>query len=246
MMTTVPFWLLRRRSAHGLTPSMSIFVPVFVPAAALLTVAGGASDSRRPMRIERSDEAWVEALRSSGPTASHVDVVSDLRDFLRRTLAKGFGPKLTPEDLEDLAQESLLRVHHKLDTFQGQSRFTTWAATIAVNCTLSELRRRRYEHLSIEEAGDTVDWSASEGDVPADEEQIALLRRGIAEALTDKQREAIQAALGGLPLMELARRWNVSQGAIYKLLHDARRRLKSYMEDTGNVGRAGAAQGWAS
>jgi RNA polymerase sigma-70 factor, ECF subfamily len=188
------------------------------------------------MRTERSDEAWVEALRSSGPTASHADVVSDLRDFLRRTLAKGFGQKLTPEDLEDLAQESLLRVHGKAETFQGQCRFTTWAATIAVNCALSELRKRRYRHVSIDEAGEQVDWSPGEGDSAVDEEQIALLRRGIVEALTDKQREAIQAALGGLPLMELARRWDVSQGAVYKLLHDARRRLKSYMETMSGTG----------
>jgi RNA polymerase sigma-70 factor (ECF subfamily) len=175
----------------------------------------------------------------------HADVVSDLRDFLRRTLAKGFGQKLTPEDLEDLAQESLLRVHGKIESFQGQSRFTTWAATIAVNCALSELRRRRYRHLSIEEAGEQADWSPSEGDGAADEEQIALLRRGIAEALTDKQREAIQAALGGLPLMELARRWDVSQGAVYKLLHDARQRLKGYMETMDATGGP-QRQGWAS
>jgi RNA polymerase sigma-70 factor (ECF subfamily) len=195
------------------------------------------------MRTERTDGAWVEALRASGPAGSHADVVSDLRDFLRRTLAKGFGQKLTPEDLEDLAQESLLRVHGKLDSFQGQSRFTTWAATVAVNCALSELRRRRYKHLSIEDAGEQADWSPSEGDGGVDEEQIALLRRGIAEALTDKQREAVQAALGGLPLMELARRWDVSQGAIYKLLHDARRRLKSYME---TVSGDDSPRGWAS
>ena len=201
-------------------------------------------------RIERSDEAWVEALRSCGPAPSHAGAdalaaVADLRDFLRRTLAKGFGPKLAPHDLEDLAQESLLRVHRKLDTFRGQSRFTTWAATIAVNCALSELRRRRTQHLSIEEAGETADWSPAEGDSASDEDQIALLRRGIAEALTDKQRQAIQAALGGLPLMELARRWNVSQGAVYKLLHDARRRLKGYMEQVRGAD-AGAPRGWAS
>jgi RNA polymerase sigma-70 factor, ECF subfamily len=207
-----------------------------------LTAANPPDDSRRVIRSERSDEEWADALRGVGPAASHTDVVSDLRDFLRRTLAKGFGQKLAPEDLEDLAQESLLRVHGKLDTFQGQSRFTTWAATIAVNCALSELRRRRYKHLSIEEAGETADWSPGDGDEGVDEEQIALLRRAIAEALTDKQREAIQAALGGLPLMELARRGGVSQGAIYKLLHDARRRLKSYME---TVDGAGAPQGLA-
>lgn len=193
--------------------------------------------------VERSDETWVGALRASGGGAAHDDIVADLREFLRRTLARGFGQKLTPADLEDLAQEGLLRVHAKLDTFQGQSRFTTWAATIAVNCTLSELRKRRYRHVSIEDAVEGVDWSPSEGDSPADEGQIALLRRGIAVALTDRQREAIQAALGGLPLMELARRWNVSQGAVYKMLHDARRRLKHYIEtESGDV----APQGYAS
>src|SRR5581483_3232296 len=121
----------------------------------------------------------------------------------------------------------MLRVQHKLDTFAGQSRFTTWAATIAVNTALSALRKRRHQHVSIEEAGERADWSADKED---DDPRIALLRQGIEQALTARQREAIQAALGGLPLMELARRYDVSQGAVYKLLHDARQRLKHFLE----------------
>jgi len=183
------------------------------------------------MRADRSDEAWVDGLREAADAATRDAVVCDLRDYLRRTLAKGFGHQLQGADLEDLTQETLLRVHHKLDTFEGQSRFTTWAATIAVNTALSELRRRRFQHLSIEEAGDRADWAREEDGAVDDEQQVELLRRGIAEALTDRQREAIQAALGGLPLMELARRYGVSQGAVYKLLHDARRRLKRFLED---------------
>jgi hypothetical protein len=65
---------------------------------------------------------------------------------------------------------------------------------------------RRYQHLSIEEAGEQADWSAEDSATDDDEEQLAIMRRGIAEALTARQREAIEAALGGLPLMELARR----------------------------------------
>jgi RNA polymerase sigma-70 factor (ECF subfamily) len=174
------------------------------------------------MQAERTDQAWVDALKAGD--------LDDLRDFVRRTLAKGFGHQLQGADLEDLTQECLLRAHRKLDSFQGQSHFTTWVATIAVNATLSELRRRRHQHLSIEEAGEGADWSVEE-DAVDDEARVELLRRGIAEALTERQREAIQAALGGLPLMELARRYDVSQGAVYKLLHDARRRLKTYIEE---------------
>ena len=196
----------------------------------VLTATDTRNNSPFVTRIERDDRAWVEALRAGGSAMGQAEVVADLRDFLRRTLAKGFGQQLAADDLEDLAQESLLRVHGKLDTFREQSRFTTWAATIAINCAVSELRRRRFEHVSIDVASENVDWSPSEADAGADEEQVALLRRGIAEALTDKQREAIHAVLGGLPLTELARRWDVSQGAVYKLLHDARRRLKGYLE----------------
>jgi RNA polymerase sigma-70 factor (ECF subfamily) len=184
------------------------------------------------MDAERSDRVWIDGLKA-GATASGAAVVADLRDYLRRTLAKGFGQKLQGADLEDLTQESLLRVHQKLDTFEFQSRFTTWAATIAVNAALSELRRRRYQHVSIDEASERADWSKEADATGADEQQLELLRRGIAEALTERQREAIQAALGGLPLMELARRYDVSQGAVYKLLHDARRRLKRFLEDAG-------------
>ena len=174
------------------------------------------------------DRAWLDSLRGSDAAAQTL-AVSDLREYLRKTLAKGFGRQLVDADLEDITQESLLRVHQKLATFTGQSRFTTWAATIAVNHALSELRRRRYKHVSLEEASEQADWSS--GGDSATAADVELLQRGIAEALTERQRVAIQAALGGLPLTELARREGVSQGAVYKLLHDARRRLRSYLNE---------------
>lgn len=185
------------------------------------------------MHAERTDQAWVDGLRG-GEKLNTDAVLADLRDYLRRTLAKGFGQQLQGADLEDLTQESVLRVHQRIDSYSGQSRFTTWAATIAVNGALSELRKRRFKHVSIEEISESADWTPSEE--VDDSARVELLKRGIAEVLTDRQREAVQAALGGLPLTELARRYGVSQGAVYKLLHDARRRLKRFLEEAAAQG----------
>ncbi len=173
-----------------------------------------------------TDRDWIAAFRDPDQ-AVRTRAGTDLRDFLRRTVAKGFGRQLADADLEDITQESLLRVHRNLDGFAGQSRFTTWAAAIAINHALSQVRRRRYEHVSLDEAIEQADLSGGDDESEGD---VALLRQGIAEALTDRQRAAIQAALGGMPLMGLARREGASPGAVYKLLHDARRRLRSYLE----------------
>jgi len=174
-----------------------------------------------------SEQAWAESLRSEDQ-AAQAHAAAELRDYLKRTLAKGFGRQLVDADLDDITQESLLKIHRKLDTFSGQSRFTTWAAAIAVNYAVSELRRRRHQHVSLEDAAEQADWSA---DATTSEADVELLRRGISEALTERQRIAIEAALGGLPLSELARRQGVSQGAVYKLLHDARCRLRVYLAE---------------
>lgn len=159
--------------------------------------------------------------------------MSRLRAFLRAALARSFARQLGDGDLDDLTQESLLRIHTKLDGFEHQSRFTTWATAIAVNCALSELRRRRHRHVSLEDAAAQADAAlVQEAELMGDgtEVELARLRRGIAEALTDRQREATLARLGDLPLMEIARRLGTTQGAVYKLLHDARQRLKIYLE----------------
>jgi RNA polymerase sigma-70 factor, ECF subfamily len=180
-------------------------------------------------RVLRSDRAWVQELRApEGP--SRRDALADLRDYLRKTLARGFGHQLTAFDLEDLTQDSLLKIHQKLDSFEEQSRFTTWSAAIAINAALSELRRRRYQHVGLEDAAAQAAATLIEEPASRTEADEAVLRRAILEALTERQREAILAKLAGLPLMELARRWGTSQGAVYKMLHDARRRIKRYVE----------------
>jgi RNA polymerase sigma-70 factor (ECF subfamily) len=194
--------------------------------------------------VLRSDRAWVQELKAQEGLA-YRNALADLRDYLSRTLVRGFGRQLSLEDLEDLTQDSLLRIHDKLDSFEEQSRFTTWTAAIAINGALSELRRRRYQHVALDdaaaEAAASLALEQQHSPTPADD---AVLHRAIAEALTERQREAILAKLSGLPLMELARRWGTSRGAIYKMLYDARRRIKQYIEaDELGTGQLESARG---
>lgn len=179
-----------------------------------------------------STDAFFAGLKSASEVERRA-AMSELRAFLRGALARSFARQLSDGDLDDLTQESLLRIHSRLDSFENQSRFSTWACAIAVNCALSELRRRRHRHLSLEDTAAQASAALiQEAEHPDAERELALahLRQGIAEALTERQREATLAKLGGLPLMEIARRLSTSQGAVYKLLHDARLRLKRYLE----------------
>lgn len=179
--------------------------------------------------MPRTCQAWVDDLKPG--SSALPSALADLRDFLRRTLGRAFSSELGPGDLDDLTQESLLKIHERLPSFEQRSRFTTWAAAIAVNCAYSELRRRRHQHVSLEDAVKQGAAALVEDAVTHHEpDREAALRAAIDTALTARQREAILAILGGLPLAELARRTSTSQGAVYKLLHDARRRLKQHLE----------------
>jgi RNA polymerase sigma-70 factor (ECF subfamily) len=157
---------------------------------------------------------------------------------------------LTPADphfdalAEEVAQETLLRVLDSLHTFEGRSKFTTWVHKIAVRMALTELRRKRWKDVSLDKLTESA---VSEGSLAilADDEpspdqtteqsdMIARLRRVIDEELTEKQRTALVAArIHGMPMEEVARRMDMNRNALYKLLHDARRRLKRRLEEEG-------------
>ena len=180
-------------------------------------------------------QEWLAALREA--TDGQTAVLADMADFVRRSLAKSFGRQLGDADLEDLTQDVLVQVHRKHGDFRGDSRFSTWVAAIAVRTALSELRRRKHKNLSLEEAvqagGEQLAQAASApGDIQQ-RQQRQLLHDAIQEALTDRQREALLAELGGLPMEEVARRLGSKRGAVYKLLHDARKRLRAHLTERG-------------
>ncbi len=184
--------------------------------------------------MPRDNEQWIGDLRAPD---RRDDASSALHGFLRGTLARGFGRQLADADLDDLAQQAVMRTIERLDAFRGDSKFTTWAASIAVNTALGELRRRRHAGASLDEVIEQGQAALSRAPAAAGrlqhEDMSAVLREAIERALTDAQRQALYAELGGLPLMEIARRTGRKRGALYKLMHDARKRLRADLESRG-------------
>ncbi len=99
---------------------------------------------------ERTNEEWLIALRGAEREKALTDLRAVLMSGLRVTL-KQRGRGAAEASIEDFTQEALVKILDKLDTFQGESRFTTWAQRIAVNVAFTELRRRRWRDVSLEE-----------------------------------------------------------------------------------------------
>ena len=193
------------------------------------------------MRAPRENASWIRDLRTCGPVQA--EAITDLRGLLLRGLAKSFRARgaLDQAFVEDVVQQALVHILDHLDQFQGRSRFTTWAMAITVRLAMSALRRKRWQDVSLESMTEPIeralaldrDDTTSPAQHAEQHAMVATLRRLIDEALTDKQWMAMTAELGGMPLEEIARRMDSNVNAVYKLLHDARQRLKHGLETAG-------------
>jgi RNA polymerase sigma-70 factor (ECF subfamily) len=179
-------------------------------------------------------------LRGPNPDGA----LADLYELLVRRLGAALGGYRggLEANFGDFAQEALIKITGNLDSFRGESRFTTWAQKIAINVALTELKRRRWRDVSLQdlfaqrEAADRgpADTQLTSEDLAFQNTVLGELRRIVDEELTDRQREAVVAVLlEGMPVSEVARRMGTNQNALYKLLHDARRKLKREMEAAG-------------
>jgi RNA polymerase sigma-70 factor (ECF subfamily) len=185
---------------------------------------------------DRTNQEWLDALREPGQT----EALADLRTLLIRGLRRAL-PDVPEASREDFVQDALLKILDNLDSFRGESRFTTWAYKIAVHVAFTELRRRRWRNVSLQDLVTQYD----EGDftpavladsAPSPEQRAAqqmmldMVRQLIDEELTERQRQAMVAAVfGGMPLQEIARQMGTNCNALYKLMYDARQRLQQRM-----------------
>lgn len=196
----------------------------------------------------RTNEQWVAELKNPGPERE--TALEDLRSIVQKGLPYALSRWLSPDQpqfnslVEEVTQETLLRVLDQLGTFEGRSQFTTWVHKIAVRIALTELRRKRWRDSSLDELTENEDAPPPPGllaDSHAGPEtsaeradMLVRVRRIIEEELTDRQREAlILLGVRDMPMEDAARKLNTNRNALYKLLHDARVRLKSRlsMED---------------
>ena len=184
---------------------------------------------------ERSNDQWLAELRGS----RRDEAIADLRRILVRGLRAGLHGRLghTDPSVEDFVQEALIKILGNLDSFRGDSRFTVWSQKIAVRIAFAEMRRLRWRDVSLDDAVERH-VQAEPADALDDPEREATcgmlmsqMRQYIDEELTEKQRTALLAAMGGMPMEVVAIRMGSNRNAVYKLLHDARKRLKRRMAE---------------
>ena len=137
-----------------------------------------------------------------------------------------------------------MRLLKSLHTFRGDSQFTTWATTVAVRVAFTELRRAQWKEVSLDQLLGADDGKSVSKYEPASaeprseresarDELVSSLRQVMERVLTERQLTAIRAELAGMPLPELAEKLQTNPNALYKLLHDARKKLKQGLAELG-------------
>ena len=201
-------------------------------AASVLAVA-------RRAPIDAESQEWLDALRAQGPRRD--EAVARLHELLLRAarfeIARRLPalPHVRGDELEDIAVEAaddaLVSVLARLEDFRGLSRFTTWAYKFALLEAAVRLRRRSWQGREVPLEPES--WAhVPDGNLPPEQEAeegelLRAVQRVVMGALTPHQRRVLVAVvLNGVPIDVLAERLGSTRGALYKTLHDARRRLR--------------------
>ena len=189
---------------------------------------------------------WPRALRAAGQTGD--EAVARLHDLLLRAARFEVArrrpslPHLRNDELDEIAVEAagdaLVSVLRRLGDFRGESRFSTWVYKFALLEAAVKLRKRAWQARELPVEPDEWNLFASlapEPDARAEQrELVAALQNAISETLTPHQRQVLTAlAVNGVPIDVLAERLRTTRGALYKTLHDARKKLRGQLATRG-------------
>ena len=204
-----------------------------------------AAPTSAPLPIDAESQEWLRSLRAED---TREEAVARMHALLLRAARFEVArrrptlPHLRGNELDDIANEAaddaLMSVLRRLDDFRGASRFTTWIYKFALLEASAKLRKRAWQGREVPLEPKVWGMFASSGLEPdAEAEQselLATLQSAIADVLTPHQRSVLVAlALNGVPIDVLAERLNTNRGALYKTLHDARRKLRKHLEERG-------------
>ena len=192
------------------------------------------------MKTAGVNDEWVIRLKSSDDDQRD-QAITDLRDILLRglvaTCRNRYGSRV---QAEDVVQDALIKILDKIDTFQGKSKFTTWAMTIAVRIAISQMRRKHFRDVSMDDLlSQSMRFEPAAANEPALENEtekdliMVKLKELIDSNLSNKQRDAVHALLNGMPVEIFAEKSGSNRNAVYKLVHDARVKLRQGFEQAG-------------
>jgi len=196
--------------------------------------------------LDDDSRAWLRDLRAHG--AERDAAIARLHELLLRAARFEVGRRrstlssLRGGDFDDLAlqaaDDAVVSVLAHLDDFRGLSRFTTWAYKFALLEAAVKVRKRAWQgrELPLEPEAWQVFPDAGSGPESSTElrELLATVKTAIEEVLTPHQRRVLLAlALNGVPIDVLAERLGTTRGALYKTLHDARRKLRAHLDERG-------------
>jgi len=190
-------------------------------------------------RLDDPSARLLAGLQATG--ARHRDAVAELHSLLLRAARFELGRRAAmlaacgAAELDELAQESadeaVTAVLAKLDSFRGESRFTTWAYKFALLEAAVRARRRMWRGREVPtepaDMGLVADRLGSPHDDAERRELLGAIADAIRDELSERQRTVLVAiTLQDVPIDVLAERMGSSRGAIYKTLHDARAKLR--------------------
>ena len=206
-------------------------------------------DDRVPAELEQAapDPAdWVEALSIPGPRQDqamsrlHEMMLRASRHQVRRMRSSlaGVGNERLEEIANQAADEAMMTLLNKLHTFEGRSRFTTWAYKFAILQCATEVRRFAWLHREVEL--DELTPVGQRDPSPASYAEAADLASAVSAAidvaLTPHQRRiTIALLIDDVPIDVLAQRLGTNRNALYKTVHDARTRLRAHLIASGHL-----------
>jgi RNA polymerase sigma-70 factor (ECF subfamily) len=205
------------------------------------------------MPAERTNQQWIQVLSSQG--SQQAEAIGDLRNLLLRaalfTLVKNLQDLRDLDERERLAlaedctQDALQAVLAHLMEFRGDSKFTTWAYKFGINIALTRARKERWKHISLDalsEEDDPLEWvpwkdsaQSADSEMPSLQSEVrSVIEEVVRDELTGRQRQVLKwIAFDEVPMDVVVERLGSNRNAIYKLLHDARLKIKQHLAARG-------------